>query len=172
VREIPGLDRLPLVLLDTRPTAAQKAEAERAGATAYFPKPLDWLQAGGRIMDLLEHLSRRRFSRYSARLAVRARSEGDTRETTETVARGGFSLQSRRDLEAGSVERLSLALPRPLPPIEVDGLVVASHALPGCAAINAGIQILRFQGDGESRWIRVIEELARRSRRLGQPSDA
>ena len=35
--------------------------------------------------------------------------------------------------------------------------------LPGAATLLTGLRFLHFHGDGETHWIRLIEELARRT---------
>ncbi len=54
-------------------------------------------------------------------------------------------------------------LPHPLKPVEVDAAAVMCMAQPGVATLLVGIRFLRFRGDGEAHWIRLIEEFARRA---------
>jgi CheY-like chemotaxis protein len=164
VRSLPGIDHLPIVLLDNHQNSATAKAACTAGAAAYFVKPLVWSDVGDTLIDLLEHSTRRRFKRYPLRLSVRASSaEGNFEELSLNVARGGICLQTRREVFPGSVERYTITLPRPLRPVEVDGMVMSRTTLPGRAAVLAGVCWLRFLKETEPDWIRLIEAVARRT---------
>ena len=173
LQELAGIEKLPVVLTDDRANSATERAAQAAGASAYIVKPVSWADAGELLADVLDATNWRRFIRYRARLSVEV-SVGARIETelTQTVARGGISLRTRRDMLPGSVEHYRIALPRPLPRIEVDAAAVMCLAQPGAATLVAGLRFLRFRGDGETHWIRLIEELARRSanRRRNEPS--
>ncbi|MFI5317391.1 MAG: response regulator [Myxococcota bacterium] len=166
LRRLPGVEHLPIAILDERESNTNRAAARDAGAALYLVKPVNWEELEPTLLDLLDHAARRRFERFAARMAVRtAASAGAWDELTELVARGGICLRTRRDILPGAVERYRIHLPAPLEPIDVDGDVISRANLPGYASVLAGIRFRRFLDEGESRWIRVIEDLARRSRR-------
>jgi len=164
LRRLPGVEQLPIVILDERESGTNRAAARDAGAALYLAKPLDWDELEPTLLDLLDHAAQRRYQRYAARMAVRtAASAGAWDELTELVGRGGICLRTRRDILPGAVERYRIHLPAPLEPIDVDGDVISRANLPGYASVLAGIRFRRFLDDGEARWIRLIEDLARRS---------
>jgi len=166
LRRLPGVEQLPIVILDERESHANRAAAGEAGAALYLAKPFQWDEVEPTLLDLLDHAAQRRFHRYVARMAVRtAASAGAWDELTELVARGGICLRTRRDILPGAVERYRIHLPAPLEPIDVDGDVISRANLPGYASVLAGIRFRRFLDDGEARWIRLIEDLARRAQR-------
>ncbi len=166
LRRLPGVENLPIVVVDERDTPANRAAANVAGAALYLVKPVFWPELEPTLLDLLDHAARRRYQRFPARMAVRtAASAGAWDELTELVARGGICLRTRRDILPGAVERYRIHLPAPLEPIDVDGDVISRANLPGYASVLAGIRFRRFLDGSESRWIRVIEELARRAQR-------
>jgi CheY-like chemotaxis protein len=170
LRKLPGVEALPIVMLDDRETAGNRSAARDAGAALYLAKPVDWAELQPTLLDLLDHAATRRFHRFAARMAVRtAASAGSWDELTELVARGGICLRTRRDILPGAVERYRIHLPAPLDPIDVDGDVMSRATVPGYSSVLAGIRFRRFLDSGESRWIRLIEELARRSHRSPQP---
>jgi CheY-like chemotaxis protein len=165
-RALPGVEQLPIVLIDDRESNTNRSAARDAGAALYFAKPLLWTNVGETILDLLDHAAYRRYQRFPARLAVRtAASAGNWDELTELVARGGICLRTRRDILPGAAERYRIHLPAPFEPIDVEGDVMSRATLPGYASVLAGIRFRRFLDGGEARWIRVIEALAERGSR-------
>ena len=111
--EAPGIEQLPIVLVDERPNRRTRESAHEAGAVAYLPKPLVWKSVGSALIELLEQPRRRRFVRYPARLSIRASeiSEAEPADMTSSISRGGISIASRRDLQPGRVERFCIGLP-------------------------------------------------------------
>lgn len=165
-RELPGLEQLPIVLVDEHESNTNRSAARDAGAALYVAKPLRWEEIEKPLLDLFDHAAIRRYRRFPARLAVRTDSSvGNWDELTELVARGGICLRTRRDILPGAVERYRIELPPPLAPIEVEGDVMSRATLPGYASVLAGIRFRSFLDGGEPRWIRVIEALALRSER-------
>jgi DNA-binding response OmpR family regulator len=167
VREIPGIEDLPLALLDTRDTPTHREAGTELGVQGYAVKPLSPADLARLLDELIEQLSRRRFRRFRARLAVRA-AGSDSEDRTELVARGGICLRSARELSVGQQERYSLALPPPHAPVRVQGRVVSRANAPGSATVLAGVRFLGFEAGDEAHWIRVIEDLARRDERKAE----
>jgi len=168
-RALPGVEQLPIVLVDDRNSGGNRAAARDAGAALYLARPLRWAEMGETLLDLLDHGAVRRYERFPARLTVRtAKSAGAWDELTELVARGGICLRTRRDVLPGATERYRIHLPAPLEPVDVEGDVIARATLPGYASVLAGIRFRRFLDEGEARWIQVIEALARRDERSSE----
>ncbi len=164
LRALPGVEQLPIVLIDERESNASRSAARDAGAALYAVKPLRWDELGDTLLDLLDHAAYRRYRRFPARLVVRTTPGSESwDELTELVARGGICLRTRRDIMPGAVERYRIDLPAPFSPIEVEGDVMSRATLPGYASVLAGIRFRSFLDEGEARWIRVIEALAERS---------
>jgi CheY-like chemotaxis protein len=159
LREVPGIGDLPVVLVDGRPTRANRDAARAVRAAAYLGRPLDWRRLVALLVDLVEHGSRRRFERFSAKLPVESSA---TRDLIQTVSRGGFGMRSRRDLFPRAIETYRVLLPLPLSPVHVEGEVAHCESIPGQPAARVGIRIRRFLGESEPRWVRMIERLARR----------
>jgi DNA-binding response OmpR family regulator len=160
VREIPGVEDLPVALIDSRESAQHREAASRLGLACYRVKPLAGAELSALLDELLQ-LTRRRFRRFRARLAARtAASENEDR--TEQIARGGLCLRSARPLRVGEDETYSIALPAPHEPVRMSGRVVARIGVPGSTTQLAGVRLTGFERGSEERWIRVIEALARR----------
>jgi DNA-binding response OmpR family regulator len=163
LRELAGIEKLPIVLVDDRGSDAHQRAALEAGASAYLSRPLVWSDVGETLEDLLEHVAERRFTRFPLHLSVQPESvAGAGTEMAEDVARGGMRLRTRREIFPGTVEVYKITLPRPLEPVRVEGEVRYRTAQPGQAAILVGVHFRRFIGKCEARWIRLIEALAKR----------
>jgi len=161
MRSVPGIDRLPIVLLEERGRDTSRQAAEAAGASAYLPGPFEWDDMIATFDDMLDHAGERRFSRFPTRLDVLSSEGGATRhDLTESIARGGLTLRTQREVELGRAEVFRVSLPPPLGAVDIVGQIVSRMNLPGYASVLAGVRLLRFQGDGEARWIRLIETLA------------
>jgi CheY-like chemotaxis protein len=164
LRSLPGVEQLPIVLIDERESNTNRSAARNAGAALYLVKPLRWEEIGETLLDLLDHAAYRRYRRFPARLVVRTTPGAESwDELTELVARGGICLRTRRDILPGATERYRIDLPAPFEPIEVEGDVMSRATLPGYASVLAGIRFRSFLDEGEARWIRVIEALAERN---------
>ncbi len=164
VRELAGIEALPIVLLDETENRSNARAAILAGAAAYLWKPFAWEEAGETLLEMIEQPSQRRFTRYGIRLSMRVEHRaGVSTERTESVARGGIALRTMRDPAPGTVERYRIQMPSPLRPVEVEGVVVTRVTIPGKASVTAGVRFVRFGPDSEPRWIRLIEALQKRA---------
>jgi len=161
VREIPGVEDLPVALIDARESAQHREAASRLGLACYRVKPISGVDLSALLDELLLQLTRRRFRRFRARLAARA-AASELEDRTEQIARGGLCLRSARPLRVGEDETYSIALPAPYEPVHVSGRVIARVQVPGSSTQLAGVRLTGFERGSEERWIRVIEALARR----------
>lgn len=163
LRELPGIEALPVAVLDDRHSDAHAQAARDVGAVAYLRKPLVWSDVGDTLLDLADCYTRRRYRRYPVRLAVQGLSAGSgATELTEEISRRGMRLRTRRELFPGALEVYRIALPPPLGPVVVEGEVRQRVAQPGQVALLAGVRFRRFFDDGEKRWIELIQRLTRR----------
>lgn len=162
VLALPGIDSLPIAILDDRRSAKRERDAEQVGVAAYLTKPLTWNDVGETVADLLNWAGRRRYRRYELRLTARALSAGGASELVEDIGRGGLRLRTKRELFPGAVELFEIALPEPHEPVRVDAEVAHIERLPGQASLLAGLRFRRFHDKGEERWIRLIDGLAQR----------
>jgi DNA-binding NarL/FixJ family response regulator len=162
LRELPGLEQLPIILLDQRDSEAHRATAREIGAAAYYSPPISWGEIAEALLDQLDRAAVRRFRRFPTRLAVHTASErGEWDELTERISLRGMCLRAQRDIACGSVERYWISLPGSRESVGVDGEVVSRRNLPGYASVLAGIRFLGFEAGSEPRWIDLVEKLAR-----------
>ena len=165
LRELPGVDRLPIVFLDAREIEAHRVTAEEIGSSGYYGGALSGRAIGESLIHLLDHGGQRRYHRFTTRLPVCSSSpDGQWDDVAQQIARGGMGLRASREVAPGSVERYSVALPGTLGSVAIDGEIISLRNLPGYASMLAGIRFLRFEKGGERRWIELVEQLARRRR--------
>lgn len=171
LRELPGIESLPVIVLGDSANEAHERSARELGV-AYRVRPDAWRAIGDQLYELLSHSSQRRFRRFGLRLGVRAQGGVDG-DLVEEVGRLGVRLCTRRDLYPGAVETYTIALPRPLAAMRVEGEVCYRVALAGKASVLAGVRFRRFIDDGEAGWLRMIVALAaRESGRITQAKPA
>ncbi len=161
LRELPGIESLPVIVLGDCENAAHERSARELGVE-YRVRPADWPSAGEAFHPLLVHSDKRRFRRFALRLGVRAQQSGADGDLVDEVARLGFRLCTRRDLYPGALETYTIALPRPLAGLRVEGEVCYRVATAGRASVIAGVRLRRFLDGGEPGWLRLIDALAAR----------
>jgi CheY-like chemotaxis protein len=162
LRGLPGVEHLPVVLMDQRFNARQQHEAAELGVGPFLTKPLSWAQLGSALVQTLEHPITRRFGRFSTHLQVETElATRKTAELTEEIGRGGFLLHTKRELFPDAIEQYRIRLPRPLKPVRVEGQVVSRLTVTGGPNVLAGIRILCFREGRESDWIQLVGQLQR-----------
>jgi two-component system chemotaxis response regulator CheY len=167
--EVAGMESLPVLILDDRPTHRVREAARAAGAAGYVTRPIIWSRMAETLLDLVDHWTKRRFRRFGSRLGVVVESDPAAHaEVTQEVGQGGMRLCSRRDLALGALERYRIRLPPPHGSVRVDGEIVWRQAEPGCTLLHAGIRFFRFLEESEPSWIDLMKSLGAR----GDPTAA
>jgi DNA-binding response OmpR family regulator len=163
-----GIETLPVLILDDRPSATVREAARAAGAAGYVVRPITWSRIADTLLDLVDHWSKRRFQRFESRFGVVVESDPSTpAEVAQEVSRGGMRLCSRREVAPGSLERYRIRLPPPHAPVLVEGEVVWRQAEPGSALVQAGIRFFQFLDQSEGRWIELMASLGSRGAPTG-----
>jgi CheY-like chemotaxis protein len=158
LRAIPGIEEVPVVLVDDRLRAERREAARQAGAAGYLVRPLDVRKIANGFDQLVRRPRRRRFTRYGQRLAVH-RPEGSAPWVTADVGRGGMFLWTEGGATMDPVERFRIALPLAGEAIDVEAEIVHRRSVPGTVRQGAGLRFRRFARDAESRWIAFLRSL-------------
>jgi CheY-like chemotaxis protein len=159
--ELPGIERLPLILVDERPRESLREAAQRVGAAGYLAHPVDAGRIAAGLERLLRGRGRRRFSRLGQRLAVEW--EGGTPAFTTEVARLGLAVRTLRELPAGAVHRWTIHLAELGETVHVEAQTVYRVPAAGVQDPTAGLRIRSFPDRNEPLWIRYLTAL------LGEP---
>jgi len=158
LRSVPGLEEVPVVLVDGRPRPERRELARRLGAAGYLARPLDLARLETGLLRLVHAPRRRRFTRYAARIAVHS-PHSHAPEIAPQIGRGGMRLQSECELAVGDVQDYVLALPHGGERLEVAGQVV--YRVPRGPLDRGGVGI-RFDGFApghEERLVAWLQDL-------------
>jgi len=158
LRGIPGIEEVPVVLVDDRLRPERRVAARKAGAAGYLVRPIEVAKIAAGIANLVRQPKRRRYKRYPERLSVR-NARGETAFLTGDVGRGGMFLWTDRELPFENLERYSIALPVVGESLGVEAEVVHRCSVPGSGRRGAGLRFHSFDADGEARWIRYLRSL-------------
>lgn len=159
--ELPGIERLPLILVDERPRESLREAARRVGAAGYLAHPVDASRIAAGLERMLRGRGHRRFVRLGQRLAVEW--DGGTPAFTTAVARLGLAVQTVRELRAGAVHRWSIHLAELGETVRVDAQIVYRVPAAGVQDPTAGLRIRSFPDRNEPLWIDYLTAL------LGEP---
>ncbi len=163
IRELPGMAKIPMLLLDDRMRSGYRDAARTVGAAGYMVKPARWSELAERLVEFLLGWTERRFDRFPIRLRVDVEGQRTTTpDLTYQVGRGGMGLRTRRDVSLGVPERYRITLPDRSGVIRVDGTPTHRLSEPGQLSVRVGVRFLRFADDDEAHWIQFAERLARR----------
>ncbi len=163
IRELPGMAKIPMLLLDDRMRSGYRDAARTVGAAGYVVKPARWSELAERLVEFLLGWTERRFDRFPIRLRVEVEGQRTTTsDLTYQVGRGGMGLRTRREVSLGVLERYRITLPDRSGVIRVEGAPAYRLSEPGQLSVRVGVRFLRFTDDDEARWIQFAERLARR----------
>ena len=110
IRQVPGIEEVPVILMDGHRRDERSQAARRIGAAGYLVYPIDIPRISERLRQIVAQPSRRRFTRYEQRVAVHM--EGATAPLlTTAIGRGGMFLATEADLPENTVRNCRLALP-------------------------------------------------------------
>jgi CheY-like chemotaxis protein len=160
LRAQPGLEEIPIVVVDTRLRPEVRETARRLGAAGYVTHPIDVPLIEEGLARLLSTPRRRRFTRYNRPLAVHAAPASRAELVTE-LGRGGMLLASEREIPIHSLERYRLTLPDGYGSLRVDAEVVYRRRAPDDRCWHLGLRFDAFPDNDEERlvaWLRSLEE--------------
>jgi two-component system chemotaxis response regulator CheY len=160
VRALPGIEELPLVLVDSRLRPELRDTARQVGAAGYVTHPIDVPLVEDGIARLVEAPPRRRFSRFDHRLGVRAAGAARS-EVAREISRGGMLLLTDRELAPRALQRFALALPDGGGPMRVDAEVVYRMQAAAGELPRVGVRFERFPDNDEQRLIAFLTSLKR-----------
>jgi len=159
IRELAGVEQLPVVLIDDRPRNARRATARKLGAAGYLGHPVDLSKVESGFDRLVRSPARRRFSRFSRSLAVRGSADTGAGHTA-TLGRLGMFVCTERDGVAGAVENYEIALPELSTTIHVEAQTLYERPTTAAALGGRGLRFRTFQSGAEEQWIRYLRMLA------------
>jgi two-component system chemotaxis response regulator CheY len=159
LRMVPGVEEIPVVLVDSETRPERREAARRAGAAGYLVRPFEVAAIASGLASLVWRPRRRRFRRYRKQLAAQA--DGAARpDVVSDIGRGGMFVWTERPVELHTVARWAITLPELAATIGAEAQVLHSHTVPGAARRGLGLRFRSFDEGGEAlliRFLRAIE---------------
>jgi two-component system chemotaxis response regulator CheY len=159
LRMVPGVEEIPVVLVDSEPRADRREAARCAGAAGYLVRPFEVSSIANGLESLVRRPRRRRFRRYRKQLAAQA-EEAARPDVVADIGRGGMFVWTERPVELHTVHRWSIALPELSKTVTTLAEVVHSRTVPGAARRGLGLRFRGFEEGSEAlliRYLRTIE---------------
>jgi len=157
LRGLPGVENVPVVLVDEHLREPVREAARNVGAAGYIVQPLDAERIAAGVDRILGSRARRRFRRLPWRLSVRL-DDGRGAFTT-SVARLGAFIGTEWDAPEGAVQRCEIELPEigRVLAVETEGIYRVEAA--GAGAAGVGVLFRGFGERDEAAWITYLAEL-------------
>jgi hypothetical protein len=156
--DLPGIERLPVVLVDERVRESVREAARRVGAAGYLAHPVDAARISAGLDRLLHGRGKRRFARLGQRLDV-VRDGGDPGFTL-AIARLGFSVRTEREQSHGAIHRWTIRLAELGEEIRVDAQAIYRIPAAGPEDPTTGLRIRAFPDRNEPLWIDYLTALS------------
>ncbi len=109
-RALPGIERIPVVLVDESHHVARREAARAVGASAYLITPPDANRFVARLRRVIEAPGNRRFTRYPQRLVARLEGSSTPCLATE-VGRGGIFISTEEEIDRHTAMKVEIKLP-------------------------------------------------------------
>ena len=162
IRALPGIVRIPVVLLDSIHVQSRQDAARAVGAAGYVIEPIETARFVTKLAKIASSVGDRRFTRYAGRLA--ARLTGQTRPCLATeIGRGGFFIATTGAIGEHSETRCEVALPELHRNLSFVGEVLYRSELQGVDRQGIGVRIREISPDDEAALIAYVALRARQA---------
>jgi len=155
----PGIERVPVILVDAHRRDSVREAARQVGAAGYLVHPVDVKRISPRLAKLVGEPTTRRFTRYRQRLSVHLEGcEGRLDAGLVTwLGRGGMFVQTGGELPGSLACRLKL--PGGGPGLDVEVEVVHRASPPTDDRRGFGVRFQAFSQSGEARLIDYLRAI-------------
>jgi two-component system chemotaxis response regulator CheY len=158
LRSVPGIEEVPVVLIDGHERAERREVARRIGAAGYLVYPIDVEQIGNHLDRIVNEPRRRRFTRYPERLAVKIHGTTESCVTT-SIGRGGMFLATDQDIDANTMHECHVSLPGTGSKVCIEGEVLYRASTAGLAGTALGVRFQSFPKSEEPVLIDYLKNL-------------
>ncbi len=160
LQALPGVSRVPILVLDDRPRQSRRDEARRAGAAGYLTQPFEVAKLAPMFDQLVNKPRHRRFTRYARPVSVAWRGAQDP-EVTSAIGRLGMFVRTEHPLPLRACERFELYLPEFGSTVSVESEVVYKLDGAGRSTTGVGLRFRGFEAGGEALWVSYLRALER-----------
>jgi len=162
IRGLPGIVRIPVVLLDDKHHQSRQDAARAVGAAGYVIEPIEAARFVTRLGRLATSSGDRRFVRYAGRLAARVAGQARPCLATE-VGRGGFFFATSEGVGDRSEARFEVALPELRRQLRFVGDVLYRSEAQGIERQGIGVRIREISAEDEAALIAYVALRARQA---------
>lgn len=157
-RALPGIVRIPVVLIDEILHSSRREAARAVGAAGYLVRPADSEKFVDHLRPVVEEPGDRRFTRYPQRLT--ARFDGSEMACLATeVGRGGVFVATDPDTDSHAAMNWEIKLPELGRALHFSGEVLYRSASQDSARIGLGLRFCEISADDEALLIRYLSLL-------------
>jgi two-component system chemotaxis response regulator CheY len=152
---IPGIERIPVVLVDDVHHDNRREAARAVGAAGYLISPLQTARIVPRLQRLIDAPGNRRFTRYPQRLAARL-ADNRTPILATQVGRGGLFVSTEEDIREHTMLQCAVRLPEVGHTLRFGGEVLYRSEVQGAAAQGLGLRICDISSENEAALIEYL----------------
>lgn len=160
IRTLPGIVRIPVVLLDDVHHQSRQDAARAVGAAGYVIEPVETTRFVTRLHKVAACPGDRRFTRYAGRLAARLAGQSRPCVATE-IGRGGFFIATGTAIDETSETRCEIALPELQRSFAFVGEILYRSELQGVDRQGVGMRIRDISPEDEAALIAYVTLRAR-----------
>ena len=158
---LPGIERIPVVLLDEARHEGRRDAARAVGAAGYVALPRETQRFVTRLAQLIETPGRRRFTRYAGRFAARIQGTSQPCLVTE-VGRGGVFVSTPSALSPHTAIGCDVSLPELARSVRFRGQVVYCAESQGETGHGLGLRFFEISPEDEAALIEYLAWLESR----------
>jgi two-component system chemotaxis response regulator CheY len=158
LRQVPGIEEVPVLLIDSHKRDERREAARRMGAAGYLVYPIDVSRISERLSRVVANPKRRRYTRYSQRLPVRMQGAA-TPLITDSIGRGGMFLATDDELATNSLRDCEGALPEIGANVRVEAEVLYRARAGDDARPGVGLRFNSFPDADEPLFIEYLRNL-------------
>ncbi len=159
LRQVTGIEEVPVVLLDAARREQSREAARRVGAAGYVIYPVDVPRIADRLDKMVNEPRRRRYTRFARRLPITI--EGARMPCLVTsLGRGGMFVTTDDSIATRTMRRCELTLPELAASVSCEGEVIYRRGNQGRQRGGVGMRFHHFANAGEDLLIDYLKTIA------------
>ncbi len=159
LRQVTGIEEVPVVLLDDGRRENNREAARRVGAAGYVIYPVDVPRIADRLSELVNEPRRRRYTRFSRRLPISV--EGAKAPCLVTsLGRGGMFVTTDESIATQTLRRCELTFPELAARVACEGEVIYRRGSQGRQRGGIGMRFHQFVNAGEDILIDYLKTIS------------
>jgi len=160
LRQVAGIEEIPVVLVDDVRRDSVREAAQRVGAAGYLVYPVEVPRIASQLERLITEPRRRRYTRYGRRLPVELHGSPDPCVAT-SLGRGGMFVATERPLAEKTLQHCRIGLPEIDASVSCDAEVLYRRSGVGRTRAGYGVRFHSFASTDENlliEYLRTIDQ--------------